>query len=82
MLEKSHIPDWIVFFLAAGFLYLIYDLDLKKLLEVLLQWTFAVAVFKLLVDYGLIKKILTEERLTNVPIISKITTKRFKYRKI
>ena len=79
MLEKSHIPDWIVFFIAALSLYLIYELDIKKLLEVLLQWTFAVAGFKLLIDYGLIKNILTEERLNNIPLVSKITTKKFKY---
>ena len=85
MFEKLHLPDWIVFFLAGISLYFIYELDIKRLLETLLQWTFAVSGFKLLIDIGLIKNIFSEEKIDNtmrkLPIIRSIATKKFKYNK-
>ena len=83
MLQKSHLPDWIVFLLAGGSLYVIYGLDTKRLLETLLQWTFAVSGFKILIDYGLIKGLFSEEKIDNtmrkLPVFRNIATKKFKY---
>ena len=80
MFQKSHLPDWIVFFLAGGSLYVVYGLDIKRLVETLLQWTFAVFGVKLLIDYGLIKGLLSEEKIGKIPFVSNIATKRFKYK--
>ena len=85
MLQKSHLPDWIVFLLAGGSLYVIYGLDTKRLLETLLQWTFAVSAFKILIDYGLIKGIFSEERIDStmrkIPIFTNLSMKKFKYKR-
>ncbi|MEK6842593.1 MAG: hypothetical protein AABX84_02160 [Nanoarchaeota archaeon] len=85
MFQKSHLPDWIVFFLAGGSLYFVYGLDAKRLLETLLQWTFAVSAFKILIDYGLIKGIFSEERIDStmrkIPIFTNLSMKKFKYKR-
>ena len=83
MFQKTHLPDWIVFFLAGGSLYIVYRFDAKRLLETLLQWTFAVYGVKLLIDYGLIKGLFSEERIDTtmrkIPIFTSLSMKRFKY---
>ena len=71
--------------LAGSFLYVIYEFDIKRLLETLLQWAFAVAGFKILVDYSLIKGIFSEEKIDStigkLPILRNMSfaTKKFKY---
>ena len=83
MFQKTHLPDWIVFFIAGTSLYFVYGLDIKRLMETLLQWTFAVAGFKLLIDYSLIKGLFSEETIDRtikkLPVIRNIATKKFKY---
>lgn len=84
MLQKTHLPDWIVFLLAGGSLYIVYDSDIKRLLETLLQWTFAVSGFKLLIDYGLIKGLFSEEKIDStirkIPLFTNFSMKKFKYK--
>ena len=83
MFQKNHLPDWIIFFIAGIALYFIYGLNAKRLLETLLQWTFAVSGFKILIDYGLVKGIFSEEKIddtiSRVPFFRSIATKKFKY---
>lgn len=84
MFQKTNLPDWIVFFIAGISLYLVYGLDAKRLLETLLQWTFAVSGFKILIDYGLIKGIFSEEiidsTMRKIPIFTNLSMKKFKYK--
>lgn len=84
MFQKSHLPDWIVFLLAGGSLYIVYGFDTKRLITSLLEWTFLVMGFKLLIDYGLIKGLFSEERIDNtiskLPLFRNIATKKFKYK--
>ena len=83
MFKKTNLPDWIVFFLAGGSLYMVYGFEVRRLLETLLQWTFAVYGDKLLIDYGLIRGLLSEEKIDNtirkIPFVSNLATKKFKY---
>lgn len=83
MFEKNHLSDWIIFFLVGIALYFAYGLNAKRLLETLLQWTFAVFGFKLLIDYGLVKGLFSEEKIDNtlnkIPFFRSLATKKFKY---
>ena len=77
-------PDWIVFLIAGVSLYFVYGFDIKRLLETLLQWAFAVSGVKLLIDYGLIKELLSKEKvddtLQKIPFVSNLATKKFRYK--
>lgn len=84
MFQKSHLPDWIVFVLAGGSLYMVYGFDTKRLITSLIEWTFLVMGFKLLIDYGLIKGLFSEEMIDNtmrkLPVFHNLATKKFKYK--
>lgn len=63
---------------------MVYGFDTKRMFETLLQWTFAVSGFKILIDVGLIKGLFSEERIDNtirkLPVLRNIATKKFKYK--
>ena len=86
MFQKSHLSDWIVFFIAVVSLYIIYGYDIKRLIESLLVATLWVTGVRLLIDYGLIKFVFSEEKIDNtmrkLPVIRSIATKKFRYRKV
>ena len=78
MFRKNHLSEWVIFLLSGTSLYIVYGLDIKKLLEFILQWTFAVIGFKLLVDYSLIKIVFSGKKIEKILKNVSIVTKKFK----
>ena len=48
----NHKKEWLVLGISFVMLSIVYGFKITKMLETLLQWTFAATGFKLLIDYG------------------------------
>ena len=56
MLKKEHYSEWVILFFSSILLIFLYGFNILELFKRLLEWTFAVIGFKLLIDYGLLQK--------------------------
>jgi len=52
MIRKELYADWVVLIGVGILLIFMYGFNIKELVKRLLEWTFAVIGFKLLIDYG------------------------------
>ena len=48
----NHKKEWMILGISFIMLSIVYGFNIKRLIETLLQWTFAATGFKLLIDYG------------------------------
>lgn len=65
MLRKEHYPEWMALVTSIVLLMLVYKFNILELIKRLLEWTFAVIGFKLLIDYGLIQRFNLKSNGTN-----------------
>ena len=56
MIRKEHYPEWMALIFSTSLLMLLYGFNILELIKRLLEWTFAVIGFKLLIDYGLLQR--------------------------
>ena len=56
MLRKEHYTEWLALITSIVLLMFVYKFNILELIKRLLEWTFAVIGFKLLIDYGLIQR--------------------------
>ena len=56
MLRKEHYSEWFILASSIVLLVFLYGFNVLELFKRLLEWTFAVIGFKLLIDYGILQK--------------------------